>query len=303
MGNRSLCEFNKRHGHLECSKGMILDYTAPFHVKGMNGHNEWITDRQFHRHVEVSGKLYSVSDSMKVGLKKIFSPRGTGKDVSTTLVGGYKGKRWPLDEQAQGLEYAMQLENRIAVPVELPDADIPIFRTIGSVEPTKAHIAGSQGVSTPIPYTAPPRPLPANISSPSPQLQQSGDINATRSRDLGKVDQSNSTEPMELSRQNLERAGLYFSSQRSAFRERYIDTVSEISQENSTPTLVGSQRAYPEDAKTGIISPKSSDRETVERMMESAFMRMVLCWILFSTTQLSALYRRVSGQGNEKKTA
>lgn len=194
----------------------------------------------------------------------------------------------------------MQLENRLAVPIELPKVDVPIFRPLGTTQSMAQHTIESPRHSTRIPFATPSGRLQAQGSSP--QLQLPGDSNTTGSRSLlASIDQSQRLSPMELSQQSLERAGLYFSGPCSVLREEPMDTMSVTSHDNSTPTLVGSQTASHEDGRTEIINAKPSDQEMVEQMMKSAFLRTVLCWIFAFTTTVFTSYRRMFGPDHKQK--
>ncbi|KAL8365464.1 hypothetical protein RB595_004329 [Gaeumannomyces hyphopodioides] len=82
--------------------------------------------------VKIQGKLERMGDRLRqIGRKLKFRPDGRRPgQISTTLIGAYKGEKPGLDMLAAGLEQAMVLENSIKRPVELPDPQQAVFREL-----------------------------------------------------------------------------------------------------------------------------------------------------------------------------
>lgn len=111
------------------------------------------TGDKFYMEVEIEGKLKSPKDRIRRHLN--FTSRANGSKGPTLLVGPPRknGSSRKLDALANDLPRAMEIENLLAVPTEIPHA-MPAFAQVGGIaenDPVPSmsgaiseHIAGSQ---------------------------------------------------------------------------------------------------------------------------------------------------------------
>lgn len=184
--------------------------------------------------MEIFGKLYHVKDRLKGIFKKDFGARGTSRHTVVTLVQSYNGTQSRLKDQAEGLDYAMQMKNAQEVPVEIQQTATATFTS--SAEPDQQSFDQIRGGEA-IPSANAPQVN--HVEQGMPQLQLEG----TFSNTFLELRAPTSRELQELPLESLDSAGRYFANPIVDQDPLGEDSdVSEGSTRSSSPTLVAGQR-------------------------------------------------------------
>ncbi|KAJ4418474.1 hypothetical protein N0V82_005554 [Gnomoniopsis sp. IMI 355080] len=229
--------------------------------------------------VEISGKLKQRGDRVKASLGralKKFGPRARNQeDISTTLVGAYRGHRRPLDELAKGLSNAMDMKNSVSSPHVVRDTQTASFQQVafdatpstdadGGVELVSADTSTQGFVEEGTPQ------LRLNFDGRTPNMLEGMEVPVSRDRTVPTLE-------------NLARPGLRY---RTLIRKESIrtGTSSEVSGHSSAATLVANQYTQPQtELRLGAKSQSSmaplaanADKDAVERLMKVAFFRLLI---------------------------
>lgn len=223
--------------------------------------------------VEVSGKLRHWRDRLKSNTKKIFRPRaGMQQDISTTLVGAYRGQRRHLDQIAQGLAKAMEDQNyklakdlasAMAAQNPIPATQTaPLQHKLGEMPSTHAT-EGHHSTSGASNHT-----FRRGAAYSEPDLDLDGQRLNTVEPDVREPAMEDRTAP---TLDNLARVGEYFST--PIRRDAVRSDVSEASGDSSASTLVAERS---ETLQTSASPPKNVDEEVIARVMEFTFLRLLI---------------------------
>lgn len=225
--------------------------------------------------VEIFGRLEKLSGRLKAKAKK-FGPRSRKQeDVSTTLVGAYLGRRRPLDELAGGLANAMELENHMAVPLELPNTQTASFQQVAyDSRPSTINAVGDANAAAQVSIEGRPAQPELRLEGQTLELLEERRVPAFEDR----------TQP---TLENLARIGEYYSTpvRREVVREDIREDISEASEHSSATTLVANQNEQvveppPRDKIVTVPRSKRVDDDAMARLMEVAVLRMLLQFIL-----------------------
>jgi hypothetical protein len=237
--------------------------------------------------IEISGKLRKRSDRMKANLSKKFGPRARKQeDISTTLVGAYLGHRRPLDELARGLASAMEMQNYMLSPLVVPGAQPASFQQI-------AHDASASTNSALNPaHSQTSDQACIEGRTPQPELR----LNGQGLNMLEGIPVRASQDRTEPTLENLARVGEYFRVPIRQDSEAIRGDVSEASGHSSATTLVANQSEQspspspslphpeeaiaPESQKSVTAVPEKVDEDTMARLMEVAFLRLLIQFII-----------------------
>lgn len=229
--------------------------------------------------VEISGKLKQRGDRLKANLGrtlKKFGPRARNQeDISTTLVGAYRGHRRPLDELAKGLASAMDMENSLSSPHMVPDPQTASFQQVafdampstatdGAAEDVSADTSGQGLVEEGTPQLA------LNFDGRAPNMLKGREVPISQDRTVPTLN-------------NLARPGMRL---KTPMRTDIIrrGTSSEVSGHSSAATLVADQYTQPQtDSRHEAESqssmaplPSNADQDTMKRLMKVAFFRLLI---------------------------
>lgn len=222
--------------------------------------------------VKVSGKLRHWSDQLKYQTRKSFRPRARKQeDVSTTLVGAYTGYRRPLDQDAQGLSKAMEIQNyklakNLTNAMAVQDGGVatqtvPLQQNADAV--SSENIATRQDFAS----SASDQEFTGGKTRPRRDLDLDGETLNTP-EDIREPAKEDRTAP---TLENLARVGAYYRA--PPRREVVRSDVSEASEDSSAPTLVADGSGT---LQQSAPQPKNPDEEAIARMMEVTFLRLLI---------------------------
>ncbi|KAG6356318.1 hypothetical protein INS49_015705 [Diaporthe citri] len=231
--------------------------------------------------IEISGKLRKRSDRLKANLGKKFGPRARKQeDISTTLVGAYLGHRRPLDELARGLASDMEMKNYMSSPLVVHDAQPASFQQV-----TYDATSSTNSVLEPA-VTGTADQASIEEMTPQPGLRLNGQV-LDMLEDTPIRPSQDRTQP---TLENLARVGEYF---RTPIRHEVIrGDISEASGHSSATTLVATQSeisqpqrqpeaaTVPEGRNMTAAIPKKVDEDALERVMEVAFLRLLIQFVI-----------------------
>lgn len=227
--------------------------------------------------VEISGKLKQRGDRLKANLGKTlkkFGPRARKQeDISSTLIGAYRGHRRPLDELAKGLASAMDLANSLSPPHVVPDTQTASFQQVTFDAATSSDTAVDS-----VPVHASDQAF-IEESPPEPTLNFDG----RNSNMLEEMSVSTSQDRTVPTLENLARAGTRL---RTPIRREAVltETSSEVSGHSSAATLVADQyaqhqpqpRLVPKDQSSLASLHPKVDQNAMNRLMEVAVFRLLI---------------------------
>lgn len=229
--------------------------------------------------VEISGELKHRVDRLKANLGNPLKKFGARKqeDISTTLIGAYRGHRRPLDELARGLASAMDMANSLSPPHVVPDTQTASFQQV-IFDSAPSMDADVENLSA---NTSSQAFIEEATSEPILKLEgQNFNI-------LDEIGASASQDRTMPTLENLARAGTRV---KPPIRKEpaVTKTLSEVSADSSATTLVADQyeptkmesRSLPKDRSSMDSLPLKVDQNAMDRLLKVAIFRMLIQFAL-----------------------
>lgn len=263
---------NKHNGRHWCHRTLRWEMTETKITKSTHSNRVYTAfayehgGQPFLMRIEISGKLRKQGDRLKAKLRK-FGPRTRKQeDISTTLIGAYRGHRRPLDELAKGLASAMEWKNYLSPPIMVHDTTL-------SANPTVEFVpAGTSNHTSKIATTSQPE---VHLEGQSLNTLDGIQLPALRDRSIPTLE-------------NLARAGKYLTvpARQIAVHRDPSQTRSHVSADESVAmeseilqTQLEPRRetgTVPENGDQAAAVPDKVDRGFLAGVMEVAFLRFLL---------------------------